>query len=125
MTMLYAPLTIKDVLHLLPGVSERALRDTIRKLGCYSSIGGKMYLELEDFETLLKGTKACHLKSSGAKSTRTSAGLLTANAYEKALALATQKSQKLAKQKKKHVSSGQRSTESSTKPLSLKLVSNT
>ena len=39
---------------LLPGVSERALRETVRRHGCYSLIGGKMYLELEDFEQLLR-----------------------------------------------------------------------
>jgi len=53
MTVVYAPLTIEDVLELLPGVSERALRSEIRRIGCYSAIGGKMYLELADFRRLL------------------------------------------------------------------------
>jgi hypothetical protein len=67
MTTLYAPLTIKDVMSLLPGVSERTLRETVRRHGCYSLIGGKMYLELEHFEQLLRETKPCRSESNGAE----------------------------------------------------------
>ena len=54
MSTIHAPLTIEEVLELLPGVSDRALRSTVRRLGCCSMIGGKMYFELSDFKQLLE-----------------------------------------------------------------------
>lgn len=88
---LIAPLTLHDVKQLLPGVSERALRETIRELGCYSQIGGKIYLTLDDFAALLEGAKPCRSKSNGLKGSPTSMAPLPGDAYEKALEQATKR----------------------------------
>jgi hypothetical protein len=124
MNTIYAPLTIEDILELLPGVSERALRSTVRRLGCCSLIGGKMYFELSDFKQLLEGTKLCRSNSSGGEESPTSTVPLTVNAFDEALRLATQKSQPLVERKKKRVSTERQSTESKMKRHSLTLVSN-
>jgi hypothetical protein len=124
-SIVFAPLTIENIVDLLPGVSERALRETIRKLGCYSLIGGKMYLELSDFKQLLRETKPCRSGSDGETGSPSSTAPLEVNAYEKALALATRKSQKVSEPKKRRVSGGRRPTASRTKQPSLTLVSST
>jgi hypothetical protein len=125
MTTFYAPLTIEDVRELLPGVSERELRKTIREHKCCSVIGGKMYLELEDFQLLLQETKLWRSKSSGGTGSHTSTGHLAVNAYEKALELATRKSRNLSERKKKRAKTAPPSTAKRTRQPSLTLVSNT
>ena len=125
MNTILAPLTIDDVKELLPGVSERKLREVLRRLGCYSEIGGKMYLEVEDFKRLLKETKPCHSNSNGAEASPISAELLTVNAYDEALKLATQKSQPISKRRTRRVSSGRKSTAPKRRQPSLTLISST
>ena len=126
MSEISAPLTLEDIMALLPGVSERAVRDEIRRIGCASRIGGKLYLELSDFRKLLKETKLCpDSRSNGEKGSHTSAEPLTVGAYEKALALATKKSQKVLAPKKRRVSKKRRSTAPTTKQRLLTLVSST
>lgn len=123
MTTIIAPLTFSEVQKLLPGVNARALREEIQRIGCYSKIGGKMYLEVSDFRKLLEETKEWRSRSYGAKASPTSMELLPDDAYERALELATGKSQNTLKAKQKHVSSKRRSTERNTKSPSPRLVS--
>lgn len=112
-----APLTIDDCKTLLPGVSERALREAINRIGCASKIGSQYFLELEDFKQLMKECKVCPSNSSKEKTASgTSAGLLTANATDKALELIKKKSQKLYLQKHKVKSKKRLSTEQNVKP---------
>lgn len=59
-------LTIGDIVERLPGVSERALRAEINRLGCASKIGGQLFLDETDFQTLKQGTKVCPSSSSDA-----------------------------------------------------------
>jgi len=64
-------LTIDDVLERLPGVTERKLRERIRKLGRYRQFGNTLLLTEGDFRNLLEEAAPCS-NSPNAEDTNTS-----------------------------------------------------
>jgi len=124
MTTLFAPFTLDDVMALLPGLNERALKEELREHGCATEIRGKLYVTLEQFRRFME-LKACPSKSRGAKASPSSPELLQVNAFEEALKLATQKSLKASEPKRKRVSSRPPSMEPRTRQPSLTLISST
>ena len=118
MGTIFPPFTLDEVQALLPGVPLRTLKETLRKHGCASQIGGNLFVSLEQFQRLLKETEICS-KSSGVTESLSSTELpLASLAFERALELATQKSQKTAASKKKRVLPAPPSTVPSAKQLS-------
>ena len=115
---LFAPFTVQDIMELLPGLSERAVKEVLREHECACEIRGKLYVSLEQFYRLLKETALCHSKSSGETESPSSSARLAPNAYERALELATQKSQPIRQRRGKRVLLEPTSTESTTKPPS-------
>jgi hypothetical protein len=94
---IFAPLTVEDVMDLLPGLSARAVKEVLRQHGCASEIRGKLFVSIEQFKRLLEETQICP-KSSGVGATVSSSHAklpLASLAYERALELATQKSRKI------------------------------
>ncbi len=113
---LFAPFTVQDIMELLPGLSERAIKEVLREHKCACEIRGKLYVSLKQFHRLLEETELCHSRSDGDVELLNSSERLPPDAYERALELATRKSQKLEQRKGKRVLSAPKSTESTTKP---------
>ena len=122
---LFAPFTVQDIMELLPGLSERAVKEVLREHECACEIRGKLYVSLEQFYRLLKETALCHSKSSGEAESPNSSVRLPADAYERALELATRKSQPIRQRKGKRVLSEPTSMDTTTKPPSPMLRSTT
>jgi hypothetical protein len=118
-----AVLTIEEVLAMLPGLTERALKEELRAHGCASEIRGKLFVSAEQLKRFLKETELCPSSSSNEAASTTSAELLRVNAYAKALELVTQKTPSASERRQKRVSSAQTSTDQKTKRRSLTLVS--
>src|SRR5262245_42159605 len=100
---LFAPFTIEDVLTLLPGLSERALKEELRRHGCATEVRGKLYVSLEQFQRFMKVKELCPSKLDGATGSPTCTVLSPVDAYEQALRLATQKAQSVSARKRKLV----------------------
>jgi hypothetical protein len=83
------PAPLAEIMKLLPGVSERALRRKVRELNCCSIIGSKIYLDATDFQILLDATRPRPSKPRGPEVSPAWVGLFEPNSYEKALALAS------------------------------------
>lgn len=122
MTTVFAPFTIHDVMTLLPGLRERALKEELRKHGCATEVRGKLFVSLEQFRRFMKVNELCPCTSTGEKTSPISTELLGLNAYEEALALATRKSQSVSEPKRKRVLSRPNSMEQRTKRPSLTLL---
>jgi hypothetical protein len=54
---LFAPFTVDDLLTLLPGVNERALKEKLRKHGCYIKGSRPMMITLAHIKALMEATK--------------------------------------------------------------------
>ena len=111
MTTLLAPLTVDDIMELLPGLTERAVKEILREHKCASQIRGKLYVSLDQFNRLLKETDLCRSKSNGAAESLNSTELSTESAIAKALELATRRSRPTRQRRSRCVSDELRSTE--------------
>ena len=114
------PLTVDDVLKLLPGVSRRKLLDLVKKIGCASKIGNKYFFEETDVQALLQETRLC--RSKGVKASRRFTALTAEAEYEKALALVMQKKRKGSSSKSNPGSIEPKSSAKPASPPSLRLV---
>jgi hypothetical protein len=51
-------LTVDDVMARLPGISERAIREELRRSGLAVKVRGKLYITADNFRTFIEG-KQC------------------------------------------------------------------
>ena len=52
------PLTVDDVMALLPGLSARAVKEELRRSGLAVKVRGKLYITADNFRTFIEG-KQC------------------------------------------------------------------
>lgn len=93
--------TVDDLLGMLPGLGERALKEELRKHGCASVVRGKLYVTHVQFDRFMRMNQ-CHSRSSGGKASPISTELLPVNAYDAALELATRSSPSKSASRQKH-----------------------
>ena len=76
--------TVDDLLGMLPGLGERALKEELRKHGCASVVRGKLDSSRRQFDRFMR-VNECHSRSSGGEASPISPELLPVNAYDAAL----------------------------------------
>ena len=125
MSKIQALLTIEDVQELLPGISQRTLKEELRKYKCAHEIRGKLLVSVDDLNEYLEKKHLCQIQSKKEVKSGTLTRLSPDAALDAALKLANEKKRNVSRRKSKRESTVKKSMARNGSTPSLKLVSST